>query len=224
MTELCERILNELKAISNETTARIYSKIVVDEEVLGVNRGPLRRLAKTHQPNHVLGLELWDLPILETRLMAVMLLEPKKLTIQDLDDLLNKTRSISLVDELTLDVFESFTNPQGLFEAWKDHPDLIRQRAAWNCEIVLIHRKKLTEKEAEDRLTAIEASLIQAPEVVKYAMNRAMVEIALNYETLTQRILANSAKMGVYKEVMVAKGCTSPYAPDWIAAVQRRNK
>jgi len=222
MSETLTKILSELNALSNETTARIYSKIVVDEKVLGVNRGPLRKLAKTYMPNHTLGLELWKTPILETRLMATMILEPKKLTIQDLDALIIQTTSISMIDELTLSVLEDFKDPKALYEAWLHHPDLIHQRAAWNSMIVLVHRKKISVKEADELIDYIETHLVESEEVVRYAMNRCLVEIGVNYPEITQRCLELGERLGVYKEVMVSKGCTSPYAPDWIRAVLRR--
>jgi len=222
MSETLTKILSELNALSNEAAARIYSKTVVDEKVLGVNRGPLRKLAKTYMPNHALGLELWSTPILETRLMATMILEPKKLSIQDLDALIVQTRSISMIDELTLSVLEEFNDPKTLYEAWLHHPDLVHQRVAWNSMIVLVHRKRISEKEADELIGYIETHLVDSEEVVRYAMNRTLVEIGVNYPELTERCLNIGERLGVYKEVMVAKGCTSPYAPDWIHAILRR--
>lgn len=222
MSETAQIILNQLKTMANEKAARIYQKMVVTETVLGVNKGPTRKLAQAYLPNHELGLELWGINFYETRVMAIMIMEPKKLSIQDLDDLVAQTQSVFVIDELTLEVFESFKFNEELFNQWRHHPDLMHQRCAWNSAIIDVHRKRLTLAEAEARLGDIETRLVDEPELVKYAMNRCMVEIALNYPTLTQRILSTSEKLGVYKEVMVAKGCTSPYAPDWIAAVQRR--
>jgi 3-methyladenine DNA glycosylase AlkD len=222
MSDTLNTILNQLNVLSNETTARIYKKIVVDEQVLGVNRGPLRQLAKAYIPNHNLGLELWSANILETRLMATMILEPKKLTIQDLDALLIQTQSVTLIDELTFEVFETFQFTTELFEDWLHHSDLMHQRAAWNSAIVQVHRKRLTDVEAKELIDYIEAHLVDTPELVKYAMNRCLVEIGVNYKAYTERCLDIGARLGVYKEVMVAKGCTSPYAPDWINAVLRR--
>lgn len=222
MSDTLNTILNDLKAMSNEKTARIYQKIVVNEKVLGVNRGPLRQMAKAYIPNHDLGLELWSTNTLETRLLAAMILEPKKLSIIDLDALLNQTQSVSLIDELTFEVFETFQLTTELFEDWLHHPDLMHQRAAWNSAIVQVHRKRMTDEEAKELIDYIENHLVNAPELVKYAMNRCLVEIGVNYKAYTERCLEIGASLGVYKEVMVAKGCTSPYAPDWIHAILRR--
>ena len=91
-----------------------------------------------------------------------------------------------------------------------------------NNLFVFNHRKPITEQKGQRNFESNEAYPLTTTEIVKYAMNRAMVEIGINYPSLTQRILTNSERLGVYKEVMVAKGCTSPYAPDWIHAVLRR--
>ena len=222
MSETLNTILNELKANSNETAARIYQKQVVDELVIGVNKGPLRKLAKPYIPNHELGLELWSTNTYETRIMATMILEPKRMTIQDLDELLSQTKSVSVIDELTFEVFETFPFSDKLFKDWVHHQDLIHQRVAWNSLIVQVHRKRITDQQATSLIDQIETNLVTAPELVKYAMNRALVEIGVTHKSLTERCLEIGARLGVYKEVMVAKGCTSPYAPDWINAVLRR--
>jgi len=222
MTETLNKILNELQENANEMAARIYQKQVTSEKVLGVNKGPVRKLAKKYLPNHALGLELWSTNIYEARIMATMILEPLKMTIKELDELLSQTKSISVIDELTFEVFETFPFNKQLFEDWVNDPDLIRQRVAWNSVIVEVHRKRVPEEKAKELIDYIQEHLVSAPEVVKYAMNRALVEIAVTHKTLTERCLVIGARLGVYKEVMVAKGCTSPYAPDWINAVLRR--
>lgn len=222
MSETLQTILNELQALSNDTAARIYQKQVVGEKVLGVNKGPLRKLAQSYLRNHALGLELWNTNLYETRIMATMILQPQKLSIQDLDALLIQTTSISVIDELSFEVFETFQYTKALFKDWLHHPDLIHQRVAWNSVIVEVHRKRVTDKEADDLITVIEAHLVSAPEIVKYAMNRCLVEIGITHTSFTARCLEIGTRLGVYKEVMVSKGCTSPYAPDWINAVLRR--
>ena len=222
MTQQVQLILDELKALSSEKAARIYQKVVVSESVLGVNKGPLRKLAQTYLPNHELGLALWETKVYEARIMATMIIEPKKLTIEDLDRLISESNSVFVIDELCFDVFESFAANIELFQRWVKHPDLMHQRVAYNAAIVEVHRKRVTLVQAEALLDRIEAELCDSEELVKYAMNRCMVEIAINYPDLTQRVLTKSEQMGVYKEMKVAKGCTSPYAPDWIHAILRR--
>lgn len=224
MSTTLETILSQLNALSNEAAARIYKKTVIDENVIGVNRGPLRQLAKTYSPNHQLGLELWSTNTLETRLMAAMILDPKQLTLDEVENLINQTNSASLIDELTFNVFETINEPKAYFHAWLLHPNHKLQRAAWNMAIVLAHRSKLTTEEMDELIKHIEANLVSVPEMVKYAMNRCLCEIGITHSIFTERCLKLGERLGVYKEVMVSKGCTSPYAPEWIHAVLRRKK
>lgn len=224
MSETLNTILNDLKAMSNEKTARIYQKTVVNEQVIGVNRGPLRQLAKTYSPNHQLGLELWSTNTLETRLMAAMILDPKQLTLDEVENLINQTNSASLIDELTFNLFETINDPKSYLHAWVLHPNHKLQRAAWNMAIVLAHRSRLTTEEMDELIKHIEANLVSVPELVKYAMNRCLCEIGITHSVFTERCLEIGERLGVYKDVMVSKGCTSPYAPDWIHAVLRRKR
>ena len=49
-------------------------------------------------------------------------------------------------------------------------------------------------------------------------MNQCLVEVAVRYDDYRQAIIGMTEELAVYKDMKVAKGCTSAYAPDWIAA------
>lgn len=215
-------IIAELKGLSNEKTKRIYQKQGIQEAIIGVNKGPLRQLATQLAPDQPLGNELWKSGIYEARVMAIMLFEPKKMTINEVETLLQQTESVSLIDELSFTLFEEIPDPKHFLDQWFTHPDLKLQRSAWNMATVLSHRKKMADTELDNLIKIIEDQLASAQPIVQYAMNRALVEIGVTYGAYTQRCLDIGARLGIYKEVMVAKGCTSPYAPDWINAVLRR--
>ncbi len=53
-------------------------------------------------------------------------------------------------------------------------------------------------------------------------MNRCLMEIGTRLPEYTQRCIAIGEKLGRLDDRPVPKGCTSSYAPEWIAAVPRR--
>jgi len=223
MINSLQDILNELSPLANETTQRIYTKQGIQEKILGINKGPLRKLALKIKTNHKLGLELWESNIFEARIISSMILDPAQLDITSLGNLIKQSTSTMVIDELTFEVFESIKDPKTYIDQWMDHPDLRLQRSAWNMAIVLIHRKKLPDQEMEDLYTIIEEKLLSTEPIVQYEMNRCLCEIGITHPKFTERCLALGERLGLYKEIKVSKGCTSPYAPDWINAVLRRN-
>ncbi|HEY8444950.1 MAG TPA: hypothetical protein VIK94_02350 [Bacilli bacterium] len=53
-------------------------------------------------------------------------------------------------------------------------------------------------------------------------MNRCLCEIGIAYDEYTSSCIAIGEALGVYRDLKVAKGCTSSYAPIWITVI--RNK
>ena len=49
------------------------------------------------------------------------------------------------------------------------------------------------------------------------AMNRALCEIGIRYPEWTARCVSIGEALGVYRDPKAPKGCTSSYAPSWIA-------
>jgi hypothetical protein len=63
-----------------------------------------------------------------------------------------------------------------------------------------------------------------APKRKQESMNRCLVEIGTHFPQLTKRCLDIGKRLEVFKGEHVAKGCTSSYAPEWIAAVLERKQ
>ncbi|KAF0222554.1 MAG: DNA alkylation repair enzyme [Erysipelotrichaceae bacterium] len=215
-------IINEISTLSNEKVIRIYQKQGITEKILGIYKGPLRKIAETLKINHPLALELWDTNIYEARIIATMVFDPSQLNITSLEKLINETDSTSVIDELTFEIFEEIKDQKTYIDEWLHHPNLKLQRAAWNMAIILAHKKKLTETEMDDLIKIIEANLVTIDPMVQYAMNRCLCEIGITHDAYTEQCLEIGERLGVYKEMKVSKGCTSPYAPDWIHAVRRK--
>ena len=218
-----ETIILELRNLANPKAKSIYERQSQKEEVLGVNRGPLRALANSLKPNHELALGLWESELFEARIMAAMLFDPKRLDEETLSQLIESTPSIALLDELCFDVFESYPDPLAFFEHHRTHTLVSHRRSAYNTAISMAMNPKTDSSILDHFLTLIKQdSLSEYPEV-QYAMNRCLVEIGVRHDAYTNRCIQLGEALGLYKDVKVAKGCTSPYAPEWIR-VARYNR
>lgn len=55
--------------------------------------------------------------------------------------------------------------------------------------------------------------------LTQWMLNRALSELGFRHPEYTQVCLDLGEQLGVYKDMVVAKGCTSAYAPAWINAI-----
>lgn len=215
-------LLTQLKPLATEKTAKIYARLGVKETILGVNKGPLRQLAESLGVNEPLALEAWTSGIYEARLIASTISDPTTFTPTKVEKWVAHSESLPVIDELCFTWFESMDVGMDAIQAWIIDPSMKHQRLGWNLAIVKVHRKKLNTVDLRTLVDRIERELPTASPWIQDAMNRCLVEIAVTYAEFTDEGLALGERLGVYQDVKVAKGCTSPYAPDWINAVLRR--
>jgi 3-methyladenine DNA glycosylase AlkD len=186
------------------------------ENLFGTPLGPLRQLAKEIKRDHELGLELWATGNVDAQLLAVMILDPAALDEAQVVAMASSVTYVLLLDDLTYRLIAQTAAADQLRDAWRDATNDLLRRAGWALEVAYLGEKKTPADELEATLTRIEAELPTATEHAQWTMNHALVQIALTYPQYTDRCLELGERLGVYKDLKVAKGCTSAYAPAWI--------
>lgn len=101
-------VLRQLNTLTDEKKKKFYLKQNISEEILGINLGPLRKLAGDLGIQHPLGQELWNTNIYEARVLATMVLDPTLLDEEDIHRLLTQTDSKTLIDELSFQPLKRF--------------------------------------------------------------------------------------------------------------------
>jgi 3-methyladenine DNA glycosylase AlkD len=71
-------------------------------------------------------------------------------------------------------------------------------------------------------LDRIERELPGARPETQWTMNAALANIGIHDPTLRPRAIAIGEKLGIYRDYPCSKGCTSPFAPIWIAEMVKR--
>lgn len=215
-------LLTHLQPLASDKVQKIYSRLGVKETILGVNKGPLRKLAESIGVDESLALEAWASGIYEARLVASTVSDPVTFSPHKIEAWVAQSESLPVIDELCFTWFEAMDLGMEAIRHWIEDPTLKHQRLGWNLAIVKVHRRKLTQSNLRELLDRIQHDLVEAPVMTQDAMNRCLVEIAVTHPEFTEEGLSLGERLGVYREVKVAKGCTSPYAPHWINAVLRR--
>ena len=213
----CDEIMEQLALMVDEKRKKILIKQGVNNEVYGIPLGKLRAFGKKIGTNHEIALKLWHSDNFDAMYLATMIIDVKKLEEADLMVLLNDCKHELLVDELTFKVLVLCSFAKKVMKEWISESGLVG-RAGWNLAIGLVMKNKLSNEMIDFLLDDIEQHLQSADPLKQWAMNRCLCEVGIRSEDYRGRCLMMGENLGVYKDVKVAKGCTSPYAPDWIEA------
>ena len=80
MTMTLKETLKQLEALGNEKVRAQNRKHGAGDNQFGVLLGDIRKLAAKIKTNHEMAIALWETGNLDARLLAILLIEPKKLS------------------------------------------------------------------------------------------------------------------------------------------------
>ena len=214
-------ILSQLEALGEEGVRKLAVRTGAGKKQYGVQLGSIRTLAKKLGADHELGLALWKTGNLDARLLAILLLQPKRLTAAELDRMVRAVLCMQDAEWLTSYVVKKHPDKEALREQWMKDSDPKAARAGWalTAERVAKDPDGLDPTALLDRL---EAELAGADPLPQWTMNVTLAEIGIHFPKHRKRALAIGEKIGLYRDWPVSKGCTSPFAPSWIGEMVRR--
>jgi 3-methyladenine DNA glycosylase AlkD len=187
----------------------------------GVNLGKLRALAKQLKTQQELARGLWASGDSAARLLATLICRPKAFERDELDAMVREARTPKVLDWLVNYVVKKSPHAEQLRLTWSADPDPVVASAGW----VLTTERVVKRPEGLDLvglLDVIEAELKTAPDRLQWAMNGCLAQIGIEHAGLRARAVAIGERLAVLKDYPTPPGCTSPFAPVWIAEVVRR--
>jgi 3-methyladenine DNA glycosylase AlkD len=214
-------VMDRLRGLRNDMIYKHNAKRGAGENQFGVKSADLRDLAKQIKANPELAEELWATGNLDARLLATLLMKPKELSVEDLNRLVGSISYFHEADWLSTNVVKLHPQKDSQREKWMDSDHDMTARMGWS----LTTERVIKQPEGLDipgLLARIEREMGQAPEGRQWTMNYCLAEIGINFPEHRQRAVAIGEKLGVYRDYPVSKGCTSPFAPSWIAAMAAR--
>ena len=188
----------------------------------GVNLTSLRALAKRIKIQHELALQLWATDDTAARLLATLVCRPKAFSAAELDAMIRDIGSPKLLDWFIVNVVKPGRHAEELRLSWKDGDDLVG-RAGWSLTTDRVV-KNADGLDLEALLDQIGKEMKQAPADKQWAMNHCLAEIGIRHPQLRTRAIAIGERLAVLIDYPASPGCTSPYAPAWIAEMVRRRE
>jgi 3-methyladenine DNA glycosylase AlkD len=214
--------LKQLEALGNEKVRARNTKDGADDNQFGVQMGDIRKVAAQIKADHELGLALWQTGNLDARLLAILVLTPKRLSAQDVDRMVRSARIGQLADWLNSYVVKEHPDKETLRAMWVDADDPWAARAGWNLTASRVARNP-EGLDLPALLDRIESEMPAADPAAQWTMNTCLAHIGIHHPKHRRRAIAIGESLGIYRDYPVSKGCTSPYAPIWINEMVKRN-
>nr|WP_307793202.1 DNA alkylation repair protein [Amycolatopsis sp. MtRt-6] len=211
-------IMAELAALEDPRIRAVNEKHGDDH---GVNLGKLRALAKRVKTQQELARELWATGDTAARLLATLICRPKVFERDELDAMLREARTPKVHDWLVNYVVKKSPHAEALRLAWSADPDPVVASAGWTLTAERV-AKRPGGLDLDGLLDVIEAELKGAPDRLQWAMNSCLAQIGIEHAGHRARAVAIGERLEVLKDYPTPPGCTSPFAPAWIAEMVRR--
>jgi 3-methyladenine DNA glycosylase AlkD len=218
-----QEIVDRLESLGHEKVRKLNSRNGAGDNQFGVQLGELRKLAKTIKTNHELALDLWRTGNGDAMLLSTLLLRPAQLSSDDLEQMVRVATYTQLSDWLATNVVKLHPEKEALRQKWMKSNEVMTSRAGWMLTAERVNRAP-EGLDLNALLNRIEAQMVSVPTQVQWTMNNTLAAIGIHFAEHRTRALAIGEKLGVFRDFPTPKGCTSPFAPIWIAAIVNRQK
>ncbi|NLE82406.1 MAG: DNA alkylation repair protein [Rhodococcus sp.] len=213
-------VMAELAALEDPKVRAVNERHGDDH---GVNLTKLRALAKRLKTQPELARGLWKTDDTAAKLLALLICRPKTFDRAELDGMIRTARTPKVHDWLVNYVVKKNRHAEELRQTWLADPDPVVASAGWALTADRV-AKKPDGLDLAGLLDVIEAEMLDAPHRLQWAMNTCLAQIGIEHAEYRARAIDIGERLAVLKDYPTSPGCTSPYAPAWIAEMVRRQK
>lgn len=218
-------LLAELAAADDAKTRAVNARHGDDH---GVKLSVLRAIAKRLKTQQPLARDLWATGESAARLLSLLICRPKEFSVVDLDAMLRDAQTPKVSDWLIGYVVKKSPHREHLRTTWTADADPRAAAAGWALTADLIATgRNVSDPTALDPaalLDVVEDQMKDAPDRLQWAMNTTLAQIGITRPELRERAIEIGERLAVLKDYPTSPGCTSPYAPVWIAEMVRRQQ
>ena len=219
-TTTVDEVMAELAALEDPRVRAVNERHGDDH---GVNLTKLRAVAKRLKIQQDLARELWATGETAVRLLALLICRPKEFDRDELDGMLREARVPKVQDWLVNYVVKKSPHAEALRGTWFTDADPVVASAGWALTTERVGRKP-DGLDLAGLLDVIEAQMADAPDRLQWAMNECLAQIGITHPEHRARAIAIGERLRVLEDYPTSPGCTSPYAPVWIAEMVRRQE
>ncbi|XXS94717.1 DNA alkylation repair protein [Sorangium sp. So ce590] len=212
-------VMRELERLGTEQNRKVYRRHGATDPLFGVSFAHMNTLEKRIKRDHELAEALWATGNSDARTLAAAIADPGRFTRDQLEAWLDGLRSPLLVDLFVKHIAAKTPFAREAMARWTASDDEWIGRAGWTLLGVLATGDpSLPDSLFEERLSVLEASIHEAGNRAREAMNSALISIGSRSEPLRGKALTAARRIG---KVDVDHGETSCKTPDATAYIQK---
>ncbi|MDT0303849.1 DNA alkylation repair protein [Streptomonospora sp. DSM 45055] len=219
-TTTVDGVMAELAALEDPKAREVNERRGDDH---GVNLTELRALAKRLKTQQELACRLWKTGDTAARLLAILICRPKAFERVELDAMLREARTPKVHDWLVSYVVKKSPHAEDLRVAWSADPDPVVASAGWALTTERV-AKRPEGLDLAGLLDLIESQMKDAPDRLQWAMNHCLAQIGIEHAEYRGRAVGIGERLEVLRDYPTSPGCTSPFAPVWIAEMVGRQR
>ena len=196
----------------------VYAQITTPTTKLG----DLKKLAKPIKKDHDLAMELWSTGQFHPRMLAVLIMDKKRLTQEAIDQLVTDLQDHGsdernrITEWLMANQLMKSKKTTALLTSWQHHPSPTLRRLFWYHQGRLRWTGQTPPDNTPDLLASLTRDLATAEPEVQWAMNFTAGWIAIYDPSYRDQCIALGETVGLYRDEKVARGCTPNYLPEFI--------
>ncbi|WP_242212796.1 DNA alkylation repair protein [Bacillus cereus group sp. BfR-BA-01383] len=219
---LLEEVMQQLEEYGTEQTSKTYKNHGAKEPLFGVSFANLKLLKKKIKKDHDLAISLWQTKNMDAMTLATYILDPKKVTTEQLNSWVQDVDYYCLMDVLMTAIC---TSPIAIarMEEWTKSDDEWIGRAGWSLLAnIAIKNKTLHDDFFLPYLTEIRIHIHNEKNRKKEAMNSALIAIGIRNEYLERQAIEIAREIGKVEVDHGATSCKTPDAEPYIKKVRER--
>lgn len=214
-----EQVMEELKLLGDENTARIYKNRGMKVDVYGVKVADLKKIVKRTKKNHELSLALYDTNNYDAMYLAGLIADETKITKEQLQKWVENSDNY-LIAEFTVPWVASET-PYALELAteWMQSDEELICSAGWNVLTSLMRVKEDEELDFDlllKLLKEVKDTIHTRENRVRYSMNSYVIGLGTFVAPLLEHAMKTAEYIGKVDVNMGKTACNVPLASAYI--------
>jgi len=221
---LCDETLAELEALGTAQNRKVYPRHGVKGPLFGVSYANLRKVAKRLAPDSPLAQELWSSGNHDARVLATMVDDPSRVSVEMLRQRIGDVDSYVLADALAGLVGRTSLRDEMAREWTADPRDEWAGAAGWSLVAAqaLDANGALPDDYFARRLIQIERHISGAANRARHSMNGALIAIGCRNPHLRRAAEEAARRIGKVQVDHGQTSCKTPEAIPYLAKVWKR--
>lgn len=194
-----EEVMQELEALGNERTKKMYMSNGAHEPLFGVATGAMKPIAKKIKKDQPLADQLYATGNYDAMYFAGIISDPKTMTEADFERWMDTAYFYMISDYIVAVTLAETDIAQEVADAWIASGDELRMSAGWSCYCWLLGSRpdhEFEESKLHHMLGQVQRMIHESPERTKHAMNNFLYTVAVSYLPLHEQAVETARAVG----------------------------